>query len=292
MTTGSLLPDHKQMLLRYYNSLESRIGYKLFLGNTRHFGYYTTSTSFPFPISTSLRAMEGKLLKALQCPKGSRVLDAGCGNGQVAIYMATMGGYQVDCIEIVPRHAQAAKRNIEKAGLESQISIQVGDYHDLRAFKDNCLDGIYTMETLVHSTNPAYVLREFLRLLKPGGRIALHEYDHIDLPKAPKDLAYSMEKVNRYAAMPANASFNTNVLRTLLEETGFEDVHLIDMSENIVPMLRLFYIFAILPYYIFKFLGIEDRFVNTIAGAQAYKGRPGWRYTQIVGKKAEAISAP
>jgi len=44
-----------------------------------------------------------------------------------------MGGYQVDCIEIVPRHAQAAKRNVEKAGLESQISIQVGDYHDLHS---------------------------------------------------------------------------------------------------------------------------------------------------------------
>lgn len=275
------------MLRRYYDSMESRIGYRIFLGNTRHFGYYATSTSSPFSIDASLRAMEAKLFEALQCPRGSRVLDAGCGNGQVAIYMATAGEYKVDCIDIVPRHAQAAGRNIQKAGLESQVSVQIGDYHNLQRLKDGSFDGVYTMETLVHSTNPRQVLSEFLRLLRPGGRIVLHEYDHIRLSIAPKALADSMKKVNRYAAMPANASFDTNTLQILLQEAGFKDVRLKDMSENIVPMLWLFYIFAIIPYHIFKLLGIEHRFINTLAGAQAYRGRQGWRYVQIVGKKAE-----
>lgn len=35
-------------LQNYYASLESRIGYRLFLGDTRHFGYYRTP-SFPLP---------------------------------------------------------------------------------------------------------------------------------------------------------------------------------------------------------------------------------------------------
>ena len=36
------------------------------------------------------------------------MFDAGCGNGQVAMYMATAGQYEIDCVEIVPRHAEAA----------------------------------------------------------------------------------------------------------------------------------------------------------------------------------------
>lgn len=34
------LINHNPSLQSYYTSLESRIGYRLFLGGTRHFGYY------------------------------------------------------------------------------------------------------------------------------------------------------------------------------------------------------------------------------------------------------------
>jgi sterol 24-C-methyltransferase len=237
-------------LQNYYASLESRIGYRLFLGDPRHFGYYRTPSSFPLPINGALRAMEAELFNALQCPRGSRVLDAGCGVGHVALYMARAGDYRVEGIDVVARHVAKANRNIKIAGMEASVSARIGDYHHLEDLEDNSFDGIYTMETLVHSTNPLKVLREFLRLLKQGGRIALNEYDHRDLAKAPKDLAESMKKVNRYAAMPANASFDNDVLKELLQEAGFESVGLKDMSEHIVPMLWLFYLFAIIPYLI------------------------------------------
>ncbi len=233
-------------LQSYYASLESRIGYRLFLGGTRHFGYYRTTSSFPLPINGALRAMEAELFDALQCPRGSGVLDAGCGVGHVALYMARTGDYRVEGIDVVAHHIAKANRNIKIAGMEATVSARVGDYHHLEDLADNSCDGIYTMETLVHSTNPLRVLQEFLRLLKPGGRIALNEYDHADLEKAPKDLAESMKKVNRYAAMPANASFDKDVLKELLQEAGFEHVALEDLSEHIVPMLWLFYIVAII----------------------------------------------
>jgi sterol 24-C-methyltransferase len=272
-------------LQKYYGSLESRIGYRLLLGDTRHFGYYTSPSSWPFPINGALRAMEEQLFNALECPPGSRLLDAGCGVGHVAIHMARAGDYRIECIDVVARHVAKAKRNISNAGMEAAISARLGDYHHLEDFQDNSFDGIYTMETLVHSTDPLGVLREFLRLLKPGGRITLNEYDHDDSEKAPKGLADSMKKVNKYAAMPANASFDRDVLKELIQEAGFEDVHLRDLSEHIVPMLWLFYLLAIIPYILFKLLGIEHCFVNTMAGVESYRGRHLWRYIQVTGKK-------
>jgi len=229
--------------------------------------------------------MEAELFKALKCPKRSRVLDAGCGVGHVALYMARAGNYTVEGVDVVARHVSKAKRNIEIAGMEASVSARIGDYHHLEDYRNDSFDGIYTMETLVHSTNPLKVLQEFLRILKPGGRIALHEYDHEDLAKAPKGLADSMKKINQYAAMPANASFDKDVLKELLQEAGFEDVQLRDMSEHIVPMLWLFYLFAIIPYLIIKMLGVEHHFVNTLAGVESYRGRHLWRYIQVTGRK-------
>lgn len=272
-------------LQEYYTSLESRIYYKLFLGDTRHFGYYPTASSSPFPIGKALRAMEAELYKALQCPKGSRVLDAGCGVGHVALYMARAGDFNVECIDVVEQLVAKAKRNIRSAGMQESISAQVGDYHHLEPFENASFDGIYTMETLSHATDPLKVLKEFLRLLKPGGRIVLHEYDQRDADKDAKQLADTMKKLNQLDSMPANHSFDHDALKYLLKEAGFEDVQLRDMSEHIAPILRLFYILAIIPYLVLKFFHLEHHFVNVMAGVEGYRCRSMWRYTQLTGRK-------
>jgi sterol 24-C-methyltransferase len=272
-------------LQSYYESLESRIGYRLILGGTRHFGYYDKDTRWPFPIGRSLRRMERKLLETLALPAGSRVLDAGCGVGHVAIYMAKHG-LNVTGIDVVDRHIARASRNIKRAGLESRVAVQKMDYHHLDAIEDASKEGIYTMETFVHATDPAAVLAGFFRILRPGGRIALFEYDHdFDDESTPRDLAHSMRQVNNYAAMPTNDKSARGYFRKLLEEAGFQDVVVHDLTENVKPMLRLFFYIAIVPYYIISLLGLEKYFVNTVAGARGYIGIKYWRYIAVSATK-------
>lgn len=87
MADGEKAPliNPNPVLQSYYASLESRIGYRIVLGGTRHLGYYATPTSSPIPIGPALRAMEAEVLRALQCSRGARILDAGCGVGHVAL---------------------------------------------------------------------------------------------------------------------------------------------------------------------------------------------------------------
>lgn len=85
--------------------------------------------------------------------------------------------------------------------------------------------------------------------------------------------------------MPANDSFDHGVLKHLLEEAGFEDVQLTDISEHAVPMKWLFYIFAIIPYLLLKFLGLEHHFVNAVAGAEMYRRRSLRRYSSYWSQK-------
>jgi sterol 24-C-methyltransferase len=273
-----------ESLQSYYASLESRIGYRLMLGGTRHFGYYERDTYWPFPINGALRAMEDHLFNTLGLTQGAQVLDAGCGVAHVAIHMAEKGLF-VQGIDVIDHHIVKAQRNIEAQGLKAAVKVRKIDYHHLDAFSAASFDGIYTMETFVHATDPEGVLQEFLRVLKPGGRIALYEYDHRDLSTVSKDLRISMDKVNEYAAMPTNTRFDEGVLETMLKEAGFEDIMLEDLSVNIRPMLRLFFIIAIIPYLFIRLLGLEAWFVNTVAGVQGYRGRYIWRYVAVSARK-------
>lgn len=276
----------------YYNSIESRLGYRLFLGGTRHFGYYFSETSYPWPITSALRMMEAKLLAALECVEGARILDAGCGVGHVALYMAQNGGFHVDCIDLTPHHVTKAAQNVRLARADDRISVRLGDYHDLHAFEDCSFEGVYTMETLVHSTNPRTVLQEFLRVLKPGGSLVMHEYDHTPVEQIPKSIADKAKIINSIVGMPAFEAFETDDLKRLARSAGFEDIELVDMSKHIVPMLWLFYIVAFIPYLLVKLFGLQYCFVNITSGVVMYKDRKYWRYTQIKCQKPYEKAAP
>ncbi|KAF2431349.1 2-heptaprenyl-1,4-naphthoquinone methyltransferase [Tothia fuscella] len=278
--------QHFAQLQRYYASLESRIGYQLFLGGTRHFGLYRNEHSWPWPIGKALRAMEDHLFDSLALSSGEKVLDAGCGYGYVAMHVAKRG-LIVEGIDIVERHVARAQRNIRLHGLNDKIHVQKRDYHDLSCFRDVQFDGVYTMETLVHAIEPKQVLSEFFRVLKPGGHLALYEYDHVDIDSLPQSEKKSMKAINDLSAMPANQSFTAGVLETMLESAGFEDVVGRDISKRTQPLLWLFYVVAFFPYLIIKLLGLQAYFVNTMSAVEAYRsGVKGvYRYVVITAKK-------
>ncbi len=255
------------------------------LGGTRHFGYYDADTYWPFPVGRALRAMEDHLFDTLRLRKGARVLDAGCGVGHVAIHLAQRG-LSVTGIDVVDRHIQKARRNIKKAGLGSAVTVQKMDYHHLDGFADETFDGAYTMETFVHATNPEAALGEFYRVLKPGGTLALYEYDHSNLNSAPSDIKESMQQINKFAAMPANARFDKGVLEKLLADAGFVDVVVNDLSINVTPMLRLFFVLAYIPFLIVRLFGLQAWFINTVAGVEGYRGREFCRYVAVSAKKS------
>ncbi|KAM7213778.1 S-adenosyl-L-methionine-dependent methyltransferase [Rhypophila decipiens] len=287
--SSPVVNDNPQ-LQTYYNSLESRLGYRLVLGGTRHFGYWERDTYWPFPLSKRLRAMEDKLAEALALPAHAQVLDAGCGVGHVALRMVQAHGLRITGIDIIDHHIAKARRNVSRAKLPdpSSLTVQKMDYHHLEAIPSGSLDGAYTMETFVHATDPEAVLAGFFRVLKPGGRMALFEYDH-DLAdsssETEKELAQSMRKVNKYAAMPTHERSHPGVFKKMLEDAGFEEVVVRDLSENVRPMARLFFMLGVIPWLFIRLFGLEKSFINTVAGVEMYRGRHRWRFVGISATK-------
>lgn len=238
------------------------------------------------PVTPALRRMEQKMLDRLALPRGATVLDAGCGVGHVALFMARQGGLDVTAIDVVAHHVEKAQRNFRRSGLPAgRVAARRGDYHHLEWIPDGSLDGVYTMETLVHATDLDAVLRGFFRILKPGGRLVEHEYEtRVRTAGETGSLAGDVDVVVSLSAMPLDL-MRPGHLKKTLEDVGFVDVDVQDYSENVRPMLRLFYCLAIVPYFFVKLLRLEKYFVNTVAGAGGLPGQKHWKYISISATK-------
>ncbi len=118
----------------------------------------------------SFRMRQSVLLKCLQGRNldGTVWLDAGCGTGTLARWLAARGCsvLGVDAAsEMVAAAAQAAKAQ----HCSDRLSfVQIGTIARL-ALDDNLLDGILCSSVLEYVPDPNACLTEFARVLRPGG---------------------------------------------------------------------------------------------------------------------------
>ena len=113
----------------------------------------------------------------------------------------------------------------------------------------------------------------------------MYEYGHSDFSTQPEEVGHSWTAINKHAAIPAHGYFEQGVLKGILEEVGFEGVEFKDLSDNVLPMLRLFYILAFIPYLVIAFLGLKSYLVNTVTGYEGYVYRDAAWYISVSGKK-------
>ena len=103
---------------------------------------------------------------------GDAVLDAGCGPGEHSIRLAR-DGCLVHGIDISPAVLEEAKRRVKKAGLEGKIRFEYGDLTNL-TLDDESYQYIFSWGVIIHIPELARALSELVRILKPGGRLALY----------------------------------------------------------------------------------------------------------------------
>lgn len=298
---------------RYYSALETRLGNWLLFGGRAHLAYYAPDTWWPFPIHRALLAMEDHIHDSLQLGRRARVLDAGCGDGQVALRMAAQG-LRVHAIDVLPQQVERARRNVRRAVRARarvltpeaktkaedkdeqdqpalEVTVRRDDYHRLETVTTGSLDGVYTIETLVHASDLVAVLEELRRVLKPGGRVAFYEYDHWagaaqEKAERSDETSQASEKVREYGAIASGAEKEQpESLAQGLIRAGFCDVHEEDLSRNVRPLLRVLVAVLFIPCMLVLALRLEAYCINTIAVVVNY--RRGWKYVAVTGRKPE-----
>lgn len=116
------------------------------------------------------------------------MLDVGIGAGFLALLFAEMG-HEVTGVDLSAGMLEKAKHNAENMGLE--VDIFYGDAESL-PFEDNSFDLVVNKFLLWTLPHPSHAVREWKRVLKPGGRIFAIDGDWFDPRRSRriKRLAY------------------------------------------------------------------------------------------------------
>lgn len=116
--------------------------------------------------------------EALDPQPGERLLEVGCGTGTLCRLVAshlTLGG-KVIGLDISSRFIDIARQR-------SPWEVHSGLIHYKTAqaeaipYTDDCLDGAWAVRLLLHATDPNAVVSEMARVVRPGGRIVLADWD-------------------------------------------------------------------------------------------------------------------
>ena len=114
-------------------------------------------------------------------PKGSRILDVGCGIGGSSRILAKYYGFNVTGITISPAQVKRA-RELTPSGLN--CNFQVMDALNLN-FEDGSFDAVWSVEAGAHMNDKNKFADEMLRTLRPGGYFALADWNSRDLRAYP-----------------------------------------------------------------------------------------------------------
>ena len=110
-----------------------------------------------------------QFFQRLNIKPGTRLLDVGCGAGQLAL-IAARAGAQVTGCDIATNWLEKARA---RAGVEGlQLTFEEGDAESL-PYKDGQFDAVVSLIGAMFAPHPELVAAELTRVCRPGGIIAM-----------------------------------------------------------------------------------------------------------------------
>ncbi|HST21525.1 MAG TPA: methyltransferase domain-containing protein [Blastocatellia bacterium] len=110
-----------------------------------------------------------RFFQRLGIKPGTRLLDVGCGAGQLALIAARAGAQVVGC-DIASNWIEKARARAAAEGLE--ITFEEGDAESLR-YEDAQFDVVVSLIGAMFAPRPDLVAAELTRVCRPGGMIAM-----------------------------------------------------------------------------------------------------------------------
>lgn len=112
----------------------------------------------------------------LEACEGDHLLDVGCGTGDDVRVLAQLVGNSGRVAGVDPSAAMIREACRRSSGLNLPIEFHVCDAARLD-FPDETFTGCRTDRVLVHLHDPLRTLSEMVRVLRPGGRLVVFDFD-------------------------------------------------------------------------------------------------------------------
>ena len=119
---------------------------------------------------------------AMGIESAGSVLDLGCGTGVATRTIARRPGFSgmVTGIDRSAHLVAAATRLAKDEGLTGRVDFRAGDSHTL-GLGDATFDMVVAHTLFSHLDDPRAVLREIVRVVKPGGKVGIFDGDYASM---------------------------------------------------------------------------------------------------------------
>lgn len=277
-----------QDVAAYYNHTQNHYHrwWQLSKGMALHYGiWYEDTRTF----IESLNNTNKHLAELAGITTGQVVLDAGCGVGGSAIYLAQNNQAIVTGISLSELQVETAKKNALIHHVDHLTDFKVLDYCTTK-LESNSFDIIWACESSSSTADKQRMTAEWFRLLKPGGKIVLSDFFKASNAHTDKD-----HLLAKWAALWAMSPLVTdNYLALQFEDAGFEIKQNIDLTRNIyktVKRMYLSYWLGLIPAILYDtFFGARKYARNHYkSGLYQYRSlKLGlWQYKSILAIKPE-----
>ncbi len=166
-------------------------------------------------------------------PPGTTVLDVGCGIGGSSRILAKDYGFSVTGITISPQQVQRAGE-LTPEGVDARFAVD--DAMNL-SFPDGSFDVVWSIEAGPHMPDKAVFARELMRVVKPGGRLVMADWNQRDDRQVPLNFWERpvMRQLLDQWSHPAFSSIEG--FAELLQETGFVEGEVVtaDWTQETLP---------------------------------------------------------
>lgn len=202
-------------------------------GEHMHHGYYGADGNKEKDHRQAQTDLITELLQWGNVRPPARILDAGCGVGGSARFLAKALHAEVLGLTLSPVQAEQAAQLNRQAGLGERVRVEVQDVLQLRP-DQGPFDLVWSLESAEHMPDKSRLLQVFFDALRPGGTLLMATWCHRDMPPAlaenERDL---MRKIEHYYHLPPMISLGE--YEQIGNKLGFQSVKTADWTAAVAP---------------------------------------------------------
>jgi SAM-dependent methyltransferase len=154
-----------------------------------------------------------------------QVLDVGCGSGGPALFLARQTGCRVTGVDVNAAGIRAGVALARETGLQDRARFYQADAGELLPFASGAFDAVICLDVLCHLPDRGWLFAEWLRVLRPGGRVLFTDPTVLTGLVSREELAIR-SSTGHFEFAPAGLN------ERLLEDAGFELLLADDVTAN------------------------------------------------------------
>lgn len=203
----------------YYNSHDADNFYHIIWGGEDiHVGLYESDDEPIF--DASRRTVESLASRLSGLGPQTRVLDIGAGYGGAARYLAKKYGCPVVALNLSEVENERDRQMNKEQGLDHLVEVVDGAFEEL-PFEDNSFDVVWSQDAILHSADRERVLREAVRVLKPGGELVFTDPMQSDSCDASR-LQPILDRIH-LPSLGSPSFYRQTVSQLGLQEVSYDD---------------------------------------------------------------------